>query len=421
MKIAKVIGREIYDSRGWPTLQCEIILGNGARVQSSVPSGISRGRYEARELRDGDKRLWGKGVLKARENLEHIIAPELIGKEPNALEMDLKIIELDGTPDKSYLGANATLAASMAVYRAQALVEHLELYELIAYIIGAQSVSLPFPLFNLINGGQHADNNLQIQEIMVLPLGTASFRSSLEVGVLIFHELKNSLHKYGKTTSVGDEGGYASFFTSDKEALDILIETLDKIAYVPENKCAIALDIAASHLYNPTTKKYVWSGRSLSSQELIQEYEHLVTEYPIYSIEDGLSEDDWEGWKSLMEVFDNRIQIVGDDIFATSSLRIMYGIEKHVANAVLIKPNQIGTVTETLQAVQLCKTNNLNTIISHRSGETDDSFIADLAVGTSAGQIKAGGCSRGERLAKYNRLLAIEDSLMLAALDQDQD
>lgn len=414
-----MIGREIYDSRGWPTVQCELILDNSKKIYASVPAGLSRGKYEARELRDGGKRLWGKGVLKAIENLECIIGPELIGKEPQAIELDLKMIEMDGTKDKSHLGANAMLAASMALYRAQAEVEEIELFELIAGIYGTQTISLPFPFFNVINGGMHASNNLHIQEFMIVPIGTSDFRSSMELGVSFFHELKNILQKYGKSTAVGDEGGFSPLFTSDYEVLDIMVETLEKIEMEESSQCIIGLDIAASRLFDPSTRKYMWAGNLVTSQELIAIYENLVATYPIYSIEDGLDEDDWIGWRLMMETFENKIQIVADDLFATNIDRIAQGIGEQAANGVIIKPNQIGTVTESLQAIRLCKNNGLNVMVSHRSGETADSFIADLAVGSSAGQIKAGGLCRGERLVKYNRLLTIEDTLTMMNMTEE--
>lgn len=412
MKITEIEAREIYDSRGWPTIQCDIILDDETIISASVPAGLSRSRYEARELRDGGKRLWGMGVHRAIENIKTIIAPELIGQEPHALDMDFKMIELDGTPDKSYLGANALLAVSMALYRAHAHTEGIELYELIAYICGAESVTLPFPLLNVINGGLHADNGLGIQEFMIVPVGSSDFRSSLELSVTVFHELKNVLKKHGKSIAVGDEGGFAPVFRNYFEALDILMEVLDKVDTTDGGKCVIGLDVAASQLYDKTRGVYQWGNRRMTSHELIEEYEALIDQYPIYSIEDGLDEDDWAGWKTLTAKLESKAQIVADDIFATSSYRINQGIEDHIATGVIIKPNQVGTITETLQAIQLCKENDLNIIVSHRSGETEDTFIADLAVGASVGQIKAGGCCRSERMAKYNRLLEIEDSLM---------
>lgn len=416
MKITKVIGREIYDSRGWPTLQCELILDDSVSIVSYVPSGLSRSKYEARELRDGGKRLWGMGVVKAIEHLEEGVAPLLIGQKPEAIELDQKILELDGTPDKSHLGSNVTLAASMALYKAQAYVEEIELFELIAYISGNDTVALPFPFFNVINGGLHAQNNLQIQEFMLVPLGAHNFRESLEIGMTGFHELKNMLMRYGKATSVGDEGGFAPTNLTDQEALEILSELLEKLEITHGNKCVIALDIAASRFYNPSQKNYIFEGQTLSSTDMVGWYKDLISQYPVFSVEDPLSEDDWHGWQLLTQELGSQIQIAGDDLFATNPLRIEAGIKNQWATSAIIKPNQIGTITETLQAIKICKNNNFNTIVSHRSGETEDSFIADLAVGSNAGQIKAGGCCRSERLAKYNRLLEIED-LLLSTLE----
>lgn len=417
MKITQIYGREIYDSRGWPTIQCELILDDSLIITASVPTGLSRSRYEAYELRDGGKRLWGKGVIKAIENLENIIAPELVGKEPNVIEMDLKMIEMDGTVDKSHLGANAILAASMAVSRAQSVVEQIQLYELIAYLCGSESVSLPFPLINLINGGLHANNSLQIQEFMIIPVGAPNFRASIELSVTIFHELKAVLLRHGKSIAVGDEGGFAADFSSDLQALDLIVETLERVENTHGSQSILALDVAASRFYDPVNKIYNWQGMKLTSEEMVAWYDKLSDEYPIYSIEDGLSEDDWAGWSLMMKALEQKLQIVGDDIFATNSGRIIEGVQQNTAGAVVIKPNQIGTVTETLQAIKLCKNNQLNIIVSHRSGETEDTFIADLAVGASAGQIKAGGCCRSERLAKYNRILTIEDQLTLGLMD----
>lgn len=412
MKIVEIIAREIYDSRGWPTVQCDIILDDDSIVSASVPAGLSRSKYESRELRDGGKRLWGMGVLKAIDNIENVIAPELVGQEVHALDMDFKMIEIDGTPDKSHLGANAILAVSMALYRAHAHAEGVELYELIAYICGAESVTLPFPLLNVINGGLHSDSGLGIQEFMIVPVGAADFRSSLELSVTVFHELKNVLKKHGKSTAVGDEGGFAPHFRNYFEALDILMEVLDKVDAGEDGKCVIGLDVAASQLYDHTFGLYQWGDRKITTNELIGEYEALINQYPIYSIEDGLDEDDWAGWQSLTAILESKAQVVADDIFATNIHRIARGIEEKVSTGVIIKPNQVGTITETLQAIRECKESDLNTIVSHRSGETEDTFIADLAVGASVGQIKAGGCCRSERLAKYNRLLEIEDTLM---------
>lgn len=418
MKITKITAREIYDSRGWPTIQCEVTLKDETVVVASVPAGLSRSRYEAYELRDGGKRLWGKGVLRAVENIEHIIAPGLIGKEPNGPMMDIAILDMDGTADKSNLGANSMLAVSMAIYKAQAYNEKIQLYELIAQLCGSETITMPFPQFNVINGGLHGNNKMQIQEFLLVPIGCQYFRTAMELGVTIFHELKNVLNKHGKSVAVGDEGGFAPQGTTDIEALAYLYEAIERVKDDQGKNCIIALDCAASQFYDQSTGLYLWQGSKLTTVQLIEAYESLMDEYPIYSLEDPLVEDDVEGWKLLSKRLSGDVQIVGDDIFATNFHRIEQGIKNGVATASVIKPNQIGTITETLQTIQLCKNNGMNMIVSHRSGETDDTFIADLAVGTSAGQIKAGGCSRGERLAKYNRLLTIEDSLLAGMFDR---
>jgi enolase len=417
MKIKHILGREIFDSRGWPTVQCEIILENDQSVLASVPAGISTGDYEAVELRDGGKRLFGQGVLKAISNIDQIIAPVLVNHEPNAIEMDLKIIELDGTADKSRLGANAMLAVSTALYKAEALVEGLEPYELIAALMDEDTVSIPYPLINIINGGLHANNNLQIQEFLIVPIGAPTFRSAFEMGVLVYHELKELLKSNGKSVAVGEEGGFACDFKSDYEALDFLLAAIERVSEQHPLSCVIALDMAASYFYDTETHLYKWRDKHLTSDEMIAFYQELIGKYPIYSIEDGLSQDDWQGWAAMTKALENKVQVVGDDLFATNIYRIALGVEEHAATSVIIKPNQIGTITETLQAIHFSKSYGLNTIVSHRSAETEDSFIADLAVGSSAGQIKAGSCARGERLAKYNRLLGIEDTLTLGLLD----
>lgn len=417
MKIAQIVGREIYDSRGWPTVQCEVTLDNGRTVISSVPAGKSIGAYEAVELHDGDGRLWGKGVRKAIENIEHIIAPILIGQEPNGIEMDLKMIELDGTADKSRLGANAILAVSMALYRAEALLESVELYELIAILMDADTVSIPYPFINIINGGVHANNNLQIQEYLIVPIGAHNFRSAFETGVMVYHELRRILERSGKSTAVGDEGGFSAAFNDDFEALDYLLEAINTVSEQHAFSCVIGLDVAATQLYDPESQRYKWQGSLLTSDEMIKLYEELITRYPIYSIEDGLSEDDWQGWAKMTKALENKAQIVGDDIYATNLYRIAVGLQEHASTSAVIKPNQIGTITEALQAIHFCKSQGLNTIVSHRSAETDDNFIADLALGSSAGQIKAGACAGGQGLAKYNRLLTLEDTLTLSLLD----
>lgn len=417
MKITKVMAREIFDSRGMPTVQCDLLLDDKVQVSASVPSGISKSFYEAVELRDGADRLLGQGVTRAVENIENIIGGQILGKEPNGVEMDLQIIALDGTEDKSYLGANATLAASMAIYKAQAIIEELELYELISYIFGSQSVALPFPMFNMINGGAHANNNLQIQEFMVVPVGATNFRDSMEVAFTIFHEIKDILNKRGVSIAVGDEGGFAPFFKDDFEALDIINQAIEIVSEKTGSRCVIALDIAATQFYDTQRNSYLWARQPLAPEELLNVYSEMIKKYPIYSIEDPFAQDDWTSWTAITKALDDKVQIVGDDIFATNLYRISQGVDKQVANAAVIKPNQVGTITESLHAIKLCKAAQMGTVISHRSGETCDTFIADLAVGTSSGQIKAGGFSRGERLAKYNRLLKIEDDLTLSLLN----
>lgn len=414
MKITKIVGREIYDSRGLPTLECELVLDNEITVVASVPTGVSRGGYEAHELRDGGPRLQGKGVLKAIENLETEIAPILLGKEPDVIGTDLKMLEMDGTEDKSNLGANTMLAVSMALCKAQAITTSMDLYEFIAYLCDLETVTLPFPMFNVINGGNHARNKLTFQEIMIVPIGAPSFRKSLEMATTIFYSLEQVLIKRKKTICLGDEGGFAGNFKNEKEALDLLVEAIEK-AGIDQEDVVFALDVAASQFYNAKTKKYAWKGDQITSADMIELYEQLSEMYPIYSIEDGLSDLDIKGWIKMTKKLGDSLQLVGDDLFATNAVRIVQGIEEGWANSTIIKPNQIGTVTETLQAIKLCKNNDINIVVSHRSGETEDTFIVDLAVGTSAGQIKAGCCCR-ERMIKYNQLLRIEDELTLAML-----
>jgi enolase len=416
VKITRVAGREIFDSRGLPTVLCEIYLEDNSFVAASVPSGASCGEGEAFELRDGDQdRLNGKGVLKAVANIEKIIGPALIGKEPEVLVIDGIIRELDKSQDKRNLGANATLAVSLAGCRAQAAHEELELFECIAGLYGAQSVSLPFPLFNVINGGAHSSNNFPIQEIMIAPVGAPHFRNALEAAVEATYKLKEILEKKGYQTTIGDEGGFSPVFKDEKEPFDLVMEALEQTGQA--DLFNIAIDVAADQLYDPDTHLYKWNKGHKTQAQLFEFYDMLVKEYKLFSIEDGFASKDKEGWKLLSTAFAGEVQIVGDDLFVTNVQRIVAGIEEELANAVIIKPNQIGTFTETLQAIALCHRAQVNPIISHRSGETADTFIADLAVGTSAGQIKTGGCSRSERMAKYNRLLAIEDILTMSLLD----
>lgn len=417
MKIAKVVGREIYDARGWPTLECEISLQDGSYVTASVPSGISRGKHEAHELRDGGQRMSGKGVFKAVDTIESIIGPTLIGKEPNLVSMDLGMIELDGTANKSKLGANAMLAASMAILRAHASVEGMEVYELVGYLCEYSSVTLPFAMFNCISGGAHSPGNVRIQEMMVIPIGSQSFRACLEAAVLLHHHLYDLLKKKFDSVCITSEGALSANFKNDKQALDMLMESIEAVQKTTSHRFLISLDVASSQFYDKKTHKYDWDGKkSLETAELINLYEKLIKKYPIFSIEDGLSEFDEKGWAAMMNQIDN-VQLIGDDLFASNPNLIANGIEQGLATGAIIKPNQIGTITETLQAIKLCRDYEMSCILSHRSCETNDTMIVDLAVGTSAGYIKAGGTARGEHLAKYNELLRIEDALMLSILN----
>ena len=407
-EITKIFAREVLDSRGNPTVQVDCYLDDGlAFGRASVPSGASTGTFEALELRDGDKRYGGKGVEKAVSNVNGIIAKKLVGFDAlNQALIDRTLIELDGTENKSKLGANAILGVSMAVARAAADYLELPLYR---YIGGITARTLPVPMMNVINGGVHADNPLDIQEFMIVPCGAPSFREALRYGAETFHALKKLLREKGYSTAVGDEGGFAPPMKSTKEALDFMIKAIESAGYSPGKDIYLALDAAASEFYRDGA--YIIEGNTLSSAELVSFYEELVENYPIISIEDGLAEEDWEGWKILYERLGQKVQLVGDDIFVTNVKRIKRGIEEKTANSVLIKLNQIGTVTETIEAVELAHKNGLTTVISHRSGETEDTFIADLAVGVGSGLIKTGSLSRSERIAKYNRLLVIEEEL----------
>jgi len=410
MTIQDIHAREIYDSRGIPTIECDIFLSDGMMVSASVPCGISRGMYEAVELRDGGDRLMGLGVQKAVSVIEDLIAPILVDRAPDLVTFDLELLDLDQTINKSHLGANAMLAVSIAVCRAQAYAENLNVYEFIAHISNYPTVALPCPMFNVLGGGLHADNNFPIQELLIIPTRELSFHEAMETGVTIFHSLKRILKAQGKVTAVGYEGGFVPSFANEREALDTLMEAIH--ASGRGHNVMIGLDVAASHLYNHETGLYSLFKKEMSPHELIEWYDSLISEYPIYSIEDGLGQADWHGWAEMKKRLGSRVKLIGDDLFVTDSQRIWNGIENDCATGVLIKPNQIGTITETLQAIALCKENDWEVIVSHRSGETNDSFIADLAVGVSAGHIKTGGCSRGERMAKYNRLLDIEEDLL---------
>lgn len=418
MKITSVSAREIFDSQGFPTIECEIVLEDSFPVVASVPTGTSRSPFEVCDMRDNDSnRLMGHGVQKSIQIIESELAPLLVGRKPDVVEFDLKMIEMDGTPDKSRFGGNTMIAVSMALCKAQAYAHELHVYELIAQLCDFESVSLPFPMFNIINGGVHANTGLQIQEFMIVPTGASSFRTSLELATVVFHTLGDLLKKQGKLLGIGAEGGYAVSFTHEREALDMIMEAINFSGVDKEGDFVLALDVAATQFYDPRKKVYNWHDKVITSQELMQEYISLASHYPLYSLEDAFGFDDYEAWNLLTETLGEKLQIVGDDIFATNANRIAQAMEQGLANAAIIKPNQIGTVIETLQAIKLCKEHGFNTIISHRSCETNDTFIVDLAVGTSAGQIKAGGCSRGERMAKYNEMLRIEDNLVLGVFE----
>uniref|UniRef100_A0A7V3ZZ20 Enolase n=1 Tax=candidate division WOR-3 bacterium TaxID=2052148 RepID=A0A7V3ZZ20_UNCW3 len=406
-KIEIIKGREILDSRGNPTVQVECILDDGTVGKAMVPSGASTGTREALELRDSEKRYGGKGVKKAVENVNKIIAPQLIGKSPfDQAEIDYLLINLDGTENKSKLGANAILGVSMAVMRAAANSLGIPLYR---YIGGINARTLPVPFMNVINGGVHADNPLDIQEFMIVPAGAPTFAEALRYGAEVFHTLKKILKSRGQVTSVGDEGGFAPQIKTAKEAIETLLEAIETAGYKAGKDIYLALDSAASEFYE--NGKYNFEGAQLTTEEMIAYYEKLVSEYPIISLEDPLAEEDWEGWKKLTEKLGTRVQLVGDDIFVTNPGILRMGIREKIANSVLIKLNQIGTVTETIETMNLAYTAGYTTVVSHRSGETEDTTIADLAVGMNTGMIKTGSLSRSERIAKYNRLLEIEEEL----------
>jgi enolase len=413
MEIIQVIGREILDSRGNPTVEADVRLADGALGRAAVPSGASTGEHEAVELRDNDeKRYLGKGTRKAAQNITKKIAAAITGMEAEEQSaIDHKMIDLDGTPNKSKLGANAILAVSMAVSRAAALSQTVPLYR---YLGGISANLLPVPLMNILNGGAHADNSVDPQEFMIVPHGASKFSEALRMGAEIFHTLKGVLKKRGYSTSVGDEGGFAPNLKSNEEALDVVLEAITKAGYKPGAQISIALDPAASEFYDAASGKYVFkkSDKSQrSSEQMVKFWAKWVDQYPIISIEDGMAEDDWDGWKVMTDALGGKIQLVGDDLFVTNTERLSQGIEKGIANSILIKVNQIGTLTETLEAMQMATNANYTNIVSHRSGETEDSFIADFAVATRAGQIKTGSISRTDRIAKYNQLLRIEEEL----------
>ena len=409
-EIFSVKAREILDSRGNPTIEVEVCLESGIIASAAVPSGASTGEYEAVELRDGDNnRFMGKGVLTAVKNVNEIIAPDLEGIEVTKQKLiDQIMIDLDGTPNKSKLGANAILGVSLACARAAAKELDLPLYR---YIGGTNAKVLPMPMANVMNGGKHADNNVDLQEFMIMPCGAKSFHEALKMNAEIFHNLKTYLKKNGFSTAVGDEGGFAPSLESNEEALKVILKAIDLAGYRAGEDVFIALDPASSEFYGNKKYHLKAENRELTSEEMVDYYVDLVEKYPIISIEDGLAEDDWEGWKLMMEKLSDKIQIVGDDLFVTNVERLSRGIKEKSANSILIKLNQIGTLTETLNTIELAKTNGMTCVVSHRSGETCDTFIADLAVALNTGQIKTGSICRSERIAKYNQLLRIEEEL----------
>ena len=416
--IAEILSRQILDSRGNPTVEVDVITDEGAVGRAAVPSGASTGVHEAVELRDGDKKVYlGRGVTKAVQNVRDQIAPKLIGWDvADQAGIDAAMIELDGTENKGKFGANALLAVSMAVAKAAAEEVSLPLFR---YIGGTNAKVLPIPMMNILNGGAHADNKIDFQEFMVMPIGATSFSEGLRWGVEIFHALKTVLKKKGFSTNVGDEGGFAPNIQSNEEAIETVLVAIEAAGYKAGKEVGIAMDAANSELWNAEKKKYVFhksDGKTLGSEELVKFWENWVNKYPIISIEDGMAEDDWDGWKMLSESIGKKCQLVGDDLFVTNVKRLQQGIDKGIANGLLVKVNQIGTVTETINAVTLAQHNGYNTIMSHRSGETEDTTIADLAVALNCGQIKTGSASRTDRMAKYNQLIRIEEMLGSTAI-----
>ncbi len=411
--IVEVKARQILDSRGNPTVEVDVLTDEGAMGRAAVPSGASTGIHEAVELKDNDKKKYlGRGVLKAVKNVNTLIANSIVGFDVTAqAAIDQVMIELDGTPNKAKLGANAILAVSMAAAKAAAEEANLPLYR---YIGGTNARTLPMPMMNILNGGAHADNKIDFQEFMIMPVGAPSFSEGLRWGVEIFHQLKSTLKKKGYSTNVGDEGGFAPNIQSNEEAIETVLEAIQAAGYKAGTQIAIAMDAANSELWNAKKKKYVFhksSGKEMSSDQLVKYWESWVKKYPIVSIEDGMAEDDWAGWKNLTETIGSKCQLVGDDLFVTNVNRLQTGIDKKIANGLLVKVNQIGTLTETINAVSLAQNNGYNTIMSHRSGETEDTTIADLAVALNCGQIKTGSASRTDRMAKYNQLIRIEEQL----------
>jgi enolase len=413
MEITKITGREILDSRGNPTVEADVYLADGSMGRAAVPSGASTGEHEAAELRDGDKsRYLGKGTLGAVKNIAEHIAPALLGADAERQSsIDRLMLSIDGTSNKSYLGANAILAVSLAVARAAAASQQTPLYR---YLGGVAACLLPVPMMNILNGGAHADNSVDPQEFMIVPYGAQQFSEALQWGAEVFHTLKGVLKKRGYSTSVGDEGGFAPNLKSNQEALEVVLEAITLAGYTPGDQIGIALDPAASEFYDAAKKKYVFKKSDKSertSEQMAEFWADWARQYPIVSIEDGMAEDDWDGWKLLTEMIGAKIQLVGDDLFVTNTARLSQGIGKGIANSILIKVNQIGTLTETLEAMKMAADAGYTSIVSHRSGETEDTFIADLVVATGAGQIKTGSASRTDRICKYNQLLRIEEDL----------
>lgn len=410
--IIEIFAREILDSRGNPTVEVDAVLDSGAWGRAAVPSGASTGEHEAIELRDKDKdRYLGKGVLNAVKNVNEIIAPEIIGEDAiDQVRIDKLLLELDGTKNKEKLGANAILGVSLAVAKAAANEIDLPLYQ---YLGGVNARTLPVPMMNIINGGAHADNNVDLQEFMIMPAGADTFSEALRMGVEVFHQLKSVLKDKGYNTAVGDEGGFAPDLKSNEEALQVITAAIEKAGYTPGQDLFFALDPAASEFYDPQSKKYKLASenRALSAGEMVRYLEELTQKYPIVSIEDGLAENDWDGWQILTRELGGKVQLVGDDLFVTNTQILQRGIQENVANSILIKVNQIGTLTETLDAIEMAKRAGYTSVISHRSGETEDTTIADIAVATNAGQIKTGSASRTDRICKYNQLLRIEEML----------
>jgi len=416
--ISEIFARQILDSRGNPTVEVDVLTDEGALGRAAVPSGASTGAHEAVELRDGDKKNYlGKGVLKAVKNVNDIIAPALIGNDvADQTGVDEMMIRLDGTANKGKLGANALLAVSMAVAKAAAEEASLPLYR---YVGGTNAKTLPIPMMNILNGGAHADNKIDFQEFMVMPVGASTFSEGLRWGVEIFHALKTVLKKKGFSTNVGDEGGFAPNIQSNEEAIETVLTAIDAAGYKAGSQIVIAMDAANSELWDSKKKKYVFhksSGKEMTSEQLVKYWDKWVKQYPIASIEDGMAEDDWDGWKLLTKTIGGKCQLVGDDLFVTNVTRLQEGIDKGIGNALLVKVNQIGTLTETINAVTLAQQNGYNTIMSHRSGETEDTTIADLAVALNCGQIKTGSASRTDRIAKYNQLIRIEELLGMSAI-----